>query len=164
MLYCFNSDVTLNGYHIPTGAQIIPLQHFVHNDPNLWDEPEAFKPERFINAEGKVKKPDCFLPFGVGKILFFFPEYIIHNIMCIINVYVIWNYIYEIYYFFFVKGRRKCLGETLAQMELYLFFSTLLHEFDVCLPEGDELPSMDGQVGITLTPQSFKVVMKARNK
>lgn len=61
------SDVTLNGYHIPTGAQIIPLQHFVHNDPNLWDEPEAFKPERFINAEGKVKKPDCFLPFGVGK-------------------------------------------------------------------------------------------------
>lgn len=64
------SDVTLNGYYIPTGAQIIPLQHFVHNDPNLWDEPEAFKPERFINAEGKVKKPDCFLPFGVGKIEF----------------------------------------------------------------------------------------------
>lgn len=66
MLYLI-SDVTLNGYHIPTGAQIIPLQHFVHNDPKLWDEPEAFKPERFINAEGKVKKPDCFLPFGVGK-------------------------------------------------------------------------------------------------
>jgi len=86
VLYCFNSDVTLNGYHIPTGAQIIPLQHFVHNDPNLWVEPEAFKPERFINAEGKVKKPDCFLPFGVGKILYFFSEYIIHNIMCIINV------------------------------------------------------------------------------
>lgn len=62
-----SSDVTLNGYHIPTGARIIPLQHFVHNDPNLWDEPEAFKPERFINVEGKVKKPDCFLPFGVGK-------------------------------------------------------------------------------------------------
>jgi len=61
--------VTLNGYHIPTGAQIIPLQHFVHNDPNLWDEPEAFKPERFINAEGRVKKPDCFLPFGVGECL-----------------------------------------------------------------------------------------------
>lgn len=62
------SDVKLNGYHIPTGAQIIPLQHFVHNDPNLWDEPESFKPERFITAEGTVKKPDCFLPFGVGKI------------------------------------------------------------------------------------------------
>lgn len=71
-VFCYrNSDVTLNGYHIPTGAQIIPLQHFVHNDPKLWDEPEAFKPERFINAEGKVKKPDCFLPFGVGKIFIF---------------------------------------------------------------------------------------------
>lgn len=70
----------------------------------------------------------------------------------------------SIFFFIYIKGRRKCLGETLAQMELYLFFSTLLHEFDVCLPDGDELPSMDGQVGITLTPQSFKVVMKARNK
>lgn len=56
------------------------------------------------------------------------------------------------------------MGETLAQMELYLFFSTLLHEFDVCLPDGDELPSMDGQIGITLTPQSFKVVMKKRTR
>ncbi|XP_050537443.1 cytochrome P450 18a1-like [Daktulosphaira vitifoliae] len=120
------SEVTLSGYRIPVGAQIIPLQHYVHNDPNLWDEPEAFKPERFINAEGKVKKPDCFLPFGVG--------------------------------------RRKCLGETLAQMELYLFFSNMLHEFDVCLPEGDDLPSMDSQAGITLTPLSFKVVMKRRTK
>lgn len=62
-----SSDVTLNGYYIPNGARIIPLQHFVHNDPNLWDEPEAFKPERFINSEGKVKRPDCFMPFGVGK-------------------------------------------------------------------------------------------------
>lgn len=64
------SDVILNGYHIPTGAKIIPLQHFVHNDPKLWDDPEAFKPERFINAEGKVKKPDCFLPFGVGESIY----------------------------------------------------------------------------------------------
>lgn len=32
----------------------------------LWDEPEKFKPERFIK-NGKVQKPDYFLPFGGGK-------------------------------------------------------------------------------------------------
>jgi hypothetical protein len=39
-------------------------------DPNLWDEPEKFKPTRFLNAEGKVTKPEYFLPFGVGKYSF----------------------------------------------------------------------------------------------
>jgi cytochrome P450 len=36
-------------------------------DPKLWDEPEKFKPSRFLNTEGKVTKPEYFLPFGVGK-------------------------------------------------------------------------------------------------
>lgn len=32
----------------------------------LWDEPEAFKPERFIQS-GRLIKPDHFLPFGAGR-------------------------------------------------------------------------------------------------
>ena len=60
-------DVVLNGFKIPKNTQIVPLLHAVHMDPNLWDEPEKFKPTRFLNAEGKVTKPEYFLPFGVGK-------------------------------------------------------------------------------------------------
>lgn len=77
MFFCvwYNSEVILDGYRIPADAQIIPLQHFVHNDPKLWDEPELFKPERFITTDGKVKKPDGFLPFGVGKKLLFLNKY-----------------------------------------------------------------------------------------
>jgi len=59
--------VVLNGFKIPKNTQIVPLLHAVHMDPNLWDEPEKFKPTRFLNAEGKVTKPEYFLPFGVGK-------------------------------------------------------------------------------------------------
>lgn len=33
---------------------------------DLWDQPELFKPERFIQ-NGKIVKPDHFLPFGGGK-------------------------------------------------------------------------------------------------
>jgi hypothetical protein len=66
-LFFFCSDVVLNGFKIPKNTQIVPLLHAVHMDPNLWDEPEKFKPTRFLNAEGKVTKPEYFLPFGVGK-------------------------------------------------------------------------------------------------
>lgn len=33
---------------------------------DLWDDPEAFKPERFL-VEGRLVKPEHFLPFGMGK-------------------------------------------------------------------------------------------------
>lgn len=35
-------------------------------DPNLWENPEEFMPERFLR-DGKVHKPDYFIPFSVGK-------------------------------------------------------------------------------------------------
>lgn len=63
-------DVYLNGFKIPKHTQIMPLLHAVHMDPKLWDEPEKFKPTRFLNAEGKVTKPEYFLPFGVGTYSF----------------------------------------------------------------------------------------------
>lgn len=34
--------------------------------PALWDEPEKFEPKRFI-SEGKLLKPDHFIPFGMGR-------------------------------------------------------------------------------------------------
>lgn len=88
-------------------------------DPTLWDEPEDFRPSRFLNSEGKVTKPEYFLPFGVG--------------------------------------RRMCLGDVLARMELFLFFSSLLHVFHIKLPENQSLPSLKGNIGVTITPDSFKV-------
>ncbi|XP_078621648.1 cytochrome P450 2U1-like isoform X3 [Branchiostoma floridae x Branchiostoma japonicum] len=57
----------------------------------------------------------------------------------------------------FSGGRRVCLGEQLARMELFLFFSTLLQSFTFKTPEGAPPPNTDGVVGITLTPHPFKL-------
>lgn len=35
-------------------------------DTNLWKNPEDFDPDRFM-CDGKVKIPDVFYPFGLGK-------------------------------------------------------------------------------------------------
>ncbi|KAI8492041.1 cytochrome P450 2 sub U member 1 [Branchiostoma belcheri] len=57
----------------------------------------------------------------------------------------------------FSGGRRACLGEQLARMELFLFFSTLLQSFTFRTPEGAPPPTTDGVFGISLTPHPFKL-------
>lgn len=70
ILYIFlslkNSDATLGGYYIPKGTHIVPNLWGVHMDPKLWNDPEAFNPDRFL-VDDKVVKPPYFMPFSVGK-------------------------------------------------------------------------------------------------
>ncbi|KAL4634976.1 cytochrome P450 2J2-like [Arapaima gigas] len=61
----------------------------------------------------------------------------------------------------FSAGKRICLGEQLAKMEVFLFFTSLLQKFNFsCLP-GVE-PSFEGRVGVTLTPLPFKMCATPR--
>lgn len=54
------------------------------------------------------------------------------------------------------------LGDVLAKMEIFLFFATIAHSFDIVLPPGDLMPSLKGNVGVTITPSSFKVCLTPR--
>nr|CAD7575858.1 unnamed protein product [Timema californicum] len=55
----------LMGHIIPQGATLLVSLHSLHMDPTHWGDPDTFRPERFLDAQGKLLQDDWFLPFGV---------------------------------------------------------------------------------------------------
>jgi cytochrome P450 len=55
--------VTIGPYRIPAGVTLMPISSVVHMDPRVYDEPEEFRPERFLD-----KRPGSYtwFPFGGG--------------------------------------------------------------------------------------------------
>ena len=114
-------DTTLQGYNIPKGTTVLVNLWSLHHDPEIWDDPNEFKPERFLDDNGLFQTPKAgvLLPFS--------------------------------------GGRRVCLGESLARMQLFLVLARLLHSFKFENPPGCDLPTLQPDVGIVLMPQSFNV-------
>ena len=112
-------DVTVGEYFIPKGTQVFPNIASVLKDPEVFSEPEEFRPERFLSEDGKrVESPPHWIPFGLGK--------------------------------------RRCPGETLAKMELYLFLTGIIHNFTIENKPGDEL-TCEPKVGMMNKPKPFTV-------
>ncbi|KAG0727780.1 Cytochrome P450 2L1 [Chionoecetes opilio] len=119
-------DTYLDHYFIPKGTVITGYAGFCHFDPNYWNEPEEFRPERFLNESGKLIIPkEAFIPFGTGK--------------------------------------RSCLGEALARMELYMFSAALLQNFTFTAPEGRTVDLSPRPTPGTHFPKDQEILIKPRN-
>ncbi|KAB0382330.1 hypothetical protein FD755_004247 [Muntiacus reevesi] len=55
------------GYTLPQGTEVFPLLGSILHDPAVFEKPEEFNPGRFLDADGKFKKHEAFLPFSLGK-------------------------------------------------------------------------------------------------
>lgn len=108
---------------IPDHAVLIPNIYSVLFDPSIFERPESFNPERFLDDNGKLN----------GK---------------------------EKYVVSFSLGKRVCLGEALARMELFLLMTSLIQRFQF-LPESDEsVLDLEGILGLTYQPKPFYFITK----
>ncbi|XP_023558295.1 cytochrome P450 2D17-like [Octodon degus] len=57
----------------------------------------------------------------------------------------------------FSAGPRMCLGEPLARMELFLFFTCLLQRFNFSVPQGQPRPSDCGMVSFLVAPAPYQL-------
>jgi cytochrome P450 len=60
-------DFELDGYHFPAGTVVILSQWVLHNLPDIWKDPENFRPERWNPASGEKVPQGAYFPFGMGS-------------------------------------------------------------------------------------------------
>ncbi|XP_036590968.1 steroid 17-alpha-hydroxylase/17,20 lyase [Trichosurus vulpecula] len=62
------TESSIGEYTIPKGTRIYVNLWSIHHDPTEWDEPEKFKPERFLdkNKEQLIMPTSSYFPFGCG--------------------------------------------------------------------------------------------------
>ncbi|XP_051503672.1 cytochrome P450 1B1 [Myxocyprinus asiaticus] len=118
------TDTSINGYPIPKDTVIFINQWSLNHDPNKWDQPEVFNPERFLDEDGTLNKD------------------LTTNVLI------------------FSVGKRRCIGEDLSKIQLFLFTSLLVHQCNFTV---ERTPSMDYIYGLTLKPNAFKVAVTLRD-
>ena len=61
-------DTSIGGIKIPKGAPILFNLYSLHYDENHWEKPHEFNPERWLNADGSLKKEKAthYMPFSAG--------------------------------------------------------------------------------------------------
>ena len=61
-------DCTVDGFHIPEKSRVIINAWTIGRDPNAWNDPEKFIPERFVGSNIDVRGQNFELsPFGSGR-------------------------------------------------------------------------------------------------
>ncbi|XP_039155308.1 cytochrome P450 81E8 [Eucalyptus grandis] len=61
-----SADCTIGGYFVPRDTIVMVNAWAIHKDPQLWEDPLSFKPERF-EGNGSEKQQKLILPFGLGR-------------------------------------------------------------------------------------------------
>ncbi|MBO4248820.1 cytochrome P450 [Halomicrobium sp. IBSBa] len=60
------TTVEIGGYTIPEGSLVTLPTWVLHRDERFWDDPERFRPERFLDG-GRSDRPEyAYFPFGGG--------------------------------------------------------------------------------------------------
>jgi cytochrome P450 len=60
------NDCEIGGYRVPAGTQVFMFQWATQRDPRFYDEPQAFRPERWTEEFTEQLPKYAYFPFGGG--------------------------------------------------------------------------------------------------
>ncbi|WKG04352.1 cytochrome P450 [Mycolicibacterium sp. HK-90] len=61
-----NEEITVDGYRAEAGTMAVVNFYAMHRDPDLWDDPLTFDPDRFTPERSAGRNRWQYLPFGGG--------------------------------------------------------------------------------------------------
>lgn len=70
----FQQECTIGGFYVAKGTTLVFNSYAVMRDPDYWEDPHKFKPERFLASSGSWQEEERreqamkLLPFGGGRI------------------------------------------------------------------------------------------------
>ncbi|GAB6033314.1 hypothetical protein CHUAL_013084 [Chamberlinius hualienensis] len=118
------SACKIGNYTIAEDSFIIGNIWAVHHDKEHWGDPDNFRPERFLDENGRIVNTGHLIPFFHGK--------------------------------------RQCLGEGLAKMEVYLLTASLLMHFNILKPYDDKPMDLSSHYTTTLAPVELQIRLVKR--
>lgn len=65
----FHSSISGKSYHLPSGTLVSCQIHTLHHNANVFPDPFAFKPERWLETKEHSPSPEMqrdFIPFSLG--------------------------------------------------------------------------------------------------
>lgn len=60
-------DDEIDGTPIPAGTLVSLMLNRIHRNPEAWDDPDVFDPDRFLPERSEGRHPCAFVPFGAGQ-------------------------------------------------------------------------------------------------
>lgn len=60
------ADDEVGGYHVPAGSDVLVCPYTLHRNPDFWDRPAKFDPDRFAPDRAADRPRYAHIPFGAG--------------------------------------------------------------------------------------------------
>jgi len=128
------SDIKIRGYNVPKDTQVMFNLYTLHMDPNLWEDPKRFDPDRFAPGGREHELAANYL--DTDRVRTKFLKSKDDNLFK---------------YLPFGFGKRQCVGFGLGRIIMFLKAATHLHCFNWESANGQKA-DLSEAFGVTLTP------------